>query len=662
MQHNFRVDIQALRGLAVLLVVFFHAHTPRIDGGYLGVDIFFVISGYLITSQVAKSVSSGNFTFIDFYSRRALRLFPAAYVVFIACFALAPWLLNSVEWGDFLAQLAGAVMFVANIVLWQQTDYFSPTAEYKVLLHTWSLSIEEQYYLLLPATLVFVKPKYWLGGAIVITVLSLALYSLTIGSKPISAFFWLPTRAWELGIGSALALICLKTPVKTPNWLCVVAVCVLLIIPVFPLQTGAHNEITILLVCLAAAVVISANAGWVNNNPVSRVLAAFGTISYSLYLVHWPVFSFLHNANIAEYLSLPARIFGLIVSVLLAIVLYRTVEQSFRVTGKDTVVPVKKLIALLFVSALLIVATLVTMKSLSHSEFSHRMRFNFGISDQCNEHNFDKIAECRTSDEPEILLWGDSFAMHLGSGIAQTPGSEMIQATFSACAGVKDIALVRPPREVVAWSRRCADYNKRVLEYLSGAESIKIVIMASQWSYFFNEQSIFHRPSDKILPEYGASAVVPYIKSTVEEIRELGKAVVFVEPPPWGDFDFGRCHERKRTGKLSFGAGKECLLTREAADRVRVQTDALMDLLNKDEVVPMLKTRDLLCDDKQCKTVIDDVILYRDHSHFSYEGSVKFAQDLQIVKKFYELSALPVPAAIESAGLVQPDSDSDSSQ
>ena len=192
MQHNFRVDIQALRGLAVLVVVFFHAHTPRIAGGFLGVDIFFVISGYLITTQVARAVSGGQFSFVDFYSRRALRLFPAAYVVFVVCLALAPWLLNSVEWGDFLKQTIGAVLFVANVVLWQQTDYFSSAAEYKVLLHTWSLSIEEQYYLLLPATLMVFSKRFWLIGAIAITIASFTLYSVLVQTKTITAFFSSP--------------------------------------------------------------------------------------------------------------------------------------------------------------------------------------------------------------------------------------------------------------------------------------------------------------------------------------------------------------------------------------------------------------------------------------------------------------------------------------
>jgi len=189
MQHNFRVDIQALRGLAVLLVVLFHAQTPRIAGGYLGVDIFFVISGYLITTQVARAIQAGSFSFTDFYARRALRLFPAAYTVLFICLILSPWLLNSVEWDHFLQQLVGAVVFLANIVLWQQTDYFSPTAEYKVLLHMWSLSIEEQYYLLLPATLFFVNRRFWFSGAIIITIVSLILYSIAIEYKPISAFF-----------------------------------------------------------------------------------------------------------------------------------------------------------------------------------------------------------------------------------------------------------------------------------------------------------------------------------------------------------------------------------------------------------------------------------------------------------------------------------------
>jgi len=643
MQHNFRVDIQALRGLAVLLVVFFHARTPYIAGGYLGVDIFFVISGYLITTQVARAIQAGSFSFTDFYARRALRLLPAAYTVLLACLIVSPWLLNSVEWDHFLDQLLGAVFFAANVVLWQQTDYFSPTAEYKVLLHMWSLSIEEQYYLLLPAALFFVHRKFWLVGAIAITIVSLILYSIAIEFKPISAFFLLPARAWELGIGSTLALILLRTQLKVPTWLLIAAVVILLLVPLYPLPAGRHNELIIALVCVAAAIVISANAGWVNENPVSRILAWFGTISYSLYLVHWPVFSFLHNANIAADLALPARLFGLAVSVGLAILLYRFIEQTFRVTGKDTVIPRKKIFLLLIVSILVVVATLATKASLSSSEFSHRMRFNIGLSDTCEASTFHQQPECRTSNNPELLLWGDSFSMHIASGIAQTRGSKMIQAAYSACAGVSDIALVRPPREIVKWSKACVEHNDEILDYIARTDSIKIVVMASQWSYFFEPKSIYDRGSDSVLENHGTEAVVPYIKKTVDRIHAAGKKVVFVEPPPWGEFDFGRCHERQRTDKWSFGAGKHCVLTREDADRVRKGTDDMIAALSAKDIVPIFRTKELLCDDKECKTHIDDTILYRDHTHFSYEGSIRFAQDFDLVRNLYQLTGLPVP-------------------
>ncbi|HMM72612.1 MAG TPA: acyltransferase [Rhodocyclaceae bacterium] len=150
---NLRQDIQALRGLAVLLVVLHHAEFGLVDGGYLGVDVFFVVSGFLITGLITSRIESGRFSFSDFYFRRAKRLLPAAYVTFVACAALAPWLLGANELRDFWQQLIGSTTFTANFVLWQQAGYFQGAAALKPLLHVWSLAIEEQYYLILPLAL-----------------------------------------------------------------------------------------------------------------------------------------------------------------------------------------------------------------------------------------------------------------------------------------------------------------------------------------------------------------------------------------------------------------------------------------------------------------------------------------------------------------------------
>lgn len=205
-----RVDIQALRGLAVLLVVFYHAKIGDLAAGYLGVDIFFVISGFLITTLVASGIDRGTFRLRDFYFRRAKRLLPAAYVTFAVTAVLAPWVLNQQELRDFAAQMVGAVTFTGNIVLWQQTGYFSGAAHLKPLLHVWSLAIEEQYYFLLPAALLFIKPTRWLAGAVILAALSFGLCIVGEMLAPSPTFYLLPSRVWELLIGSIGALWVLR--------------------------------------------------------------------------------------------------------------------------------------------------------------------------------------------------------------------------------------------------------------------------------------------------------------------------------------------------------------------------------------------------------------------------------------------------------------------
>jgi peptidoglycan/LPS O-acetylase OafA/YrhL len=190
-----------------LLVLAHHARVPLIHGGYLGVDLFFVLSGFLITTLVAKEIKAGSFSFSGFYWRRAWRLLPAAYATLALCVAIAPFLVTNREMREFVAQVWGAVTFTANFVLWQQTGYFERAAELKPLLHVWSLSIEEQYYFVLPALLFFLRPSKWLAAAVLMTVCSFVLCIFVTYESPAAAFYWLPTRAWEMGLGSVAAVL-----------------------------------------------------------------------------------------------------------------------------------------------------------------------------------------------------------------------------------------------------------------------------------------------------------------------------------------------------------------------------------------------------------------------------------------------------------------------
>ena len=210
MQHpKYRPDIDGLRALAVLLVVIYHAFPQWLPAGFIGVDIFFVISGYLISQIVFENLHQGTFSFKEFYVRRVLRIFPALILVLLACYVYG--------WRDWLADdfallgkhIAAGALFVSNIALWQESGYFDQSAELKPLLHLWSLGIEEQFYLIWPAFIFILWPsKHYLPKMILgIAIISFISNILTIRTDPIAAFYAPWTRFWELATGSYLAYL-----------------------------------------------------------------------------------------------------------------------------------------------------------------------------------------------------------------------------------------------------------------------------------------------------------------------------------------------------------------------------------------------------------------------------------------------------------------------
>lgn len=216
-----RGDIQALRAIAVLAVVLFHLDAPGCTRGYLGVDVFFVISGYLIGGRLEHmaKTGAGPRALALFWQKRIVRLWPAAVVTMAATALASAWLLDSREWTLFLRQLGGAAALAANIVLWQQTDYFGGTAGTKPLLHFWSLAVEEQFYLLAPFAFILRDKIRRQAIVAILTACSFALWLWLTPRSPSAAFYFLPTRAWELGLG-VMAVQLLPSPPAYPDKLC----------------------------------------------------------------------------------------------------------------------------------------------------------------------------------------------------------------------------------------------------------------------------------------------------------------------------------------------------------------------------------------------------------------------------------------------------------
>ena len=623
---NSRIDIQVLRGFAVLIVLLYHAKLGVLPAGYLGVDVFFVISGFLITGLIRKGIERGTFTFASFYFRRAKRLLPAAYVTFLACALLAPFFLTDAEMRDFRAQMIGAITFTANMVLWRQSGYFEGSAELKPLLHVWSLAIEEQYYFVLPALLAFIGRRFWMAMAVTALVASGALCVL-MANHPTAQFFLLPTRGWELMIGSVGALLAFDT--RSNRWIRIAfwpALAALLILPWFRL--GTHPGLQALAICIATLFVILRAHPVLSGGPAMRGVAKVGDVSYSLYLVHWPIFAFFNNAWIGEtakdqpiWISLAL----LALSLVLAFALNRFVEEPIRHANIERTT--RTLVSIASTSLALMLLTVgIAHAVAAGKDYAAIKRPNEGFGPQCHyQENFQPRPECRNSDKPDVMVWGDSFAMHLVPGIAARHG--VMQATRSVCAPLRGVSVVLG-RVDEAWARRCIEFNESVLAYLKTDDAIRTVVLSSP---FYTHVSADEKLLD-VDPNTGAERRAPGnvqdtvegLRRTAQAVRAMGKRVVIVAPPPTAGFDIGRCVERLERKLVSLHAPADCEIRESVYHQERALVLQVLDGARK-QGIEVVSFDPFLCKDGRCATRLGGTLLYVDSGHLTREGSVLLA-------------------------------------
>lgn len=334
---NYRKEIDGLRAVAVVPVVLFHAGLSIFSGGYVGVDVFFVISGYLITSIIIEELSEGRFSLLKFYERRARRILPALFVVMIACIPFAWAWMQAGEFRDFSQSLVAVSVFGSNVFFWLQTNYFGTAAETKPLLHTWSLAVEEQYYLIVPLFLMAVwnwkRPKVF-GVLIFFTVASFLACLLGARFVPTANFYLAPFRAWELLVGSICAFFAFRKPQQSSEPLSLLGLAMLFYaIFAFDGDTPFPSTYALAPVVGTALIILFAAETTVVGKLLSmRGFVGIGLISYSMYLWHQPLFAFARIRSVFEpelwFLSLLA-----ILSAILAYLSWRFVEQPFRKNG-----------------------------------------------------------------------------------------------------------------------------------------------------------------------------------------------------------------------------------------------------------------------------------------------------------------------------------------
>ena len=628
---KYRREIDGLRALAVLPVILFHAGFTAFSGGFVGVDVFFVISGYLITTIIQSEVREGHFSVARFYERRARRILPALFLVLGACLPFAwLWLLPS-DAKDFAASLVAVSLFASNVLFWLQSGYFDAAAELRPLLHTWSLAVEEQYYLLFPLLMVAIGrfSKRWLATVIVlIAIASLLVAQWGTVHGPSANFFLLPSRAFELLLGALAALYLADRLATEPQpralgELGSLGGMVMLAYAVFRFDSSTpFPGVYALVPTIGTLLVIlyATPATWVGRLLGHPLLVGVGLISYSAYLWHQPLFAFAKHRTLAApdghvFLGLSVVALGL------AYLSWRFVEAPFRDRGRVDRVAIFGLavlgsaifIAIGMTGFLTNGAARWTDERARVHDVEQRLRVNYGLDVACRS-EFTTSAKCRTSDKPEVMVWGDSYAMHLISGLmAAKPGLGLVQMTKSVCGPFLGIAPVNE-KYTVDWANQCIKHNDAVFAWLQQAKSVKVVVLSSTFGQFMNDGARVLLRDGRVVE--GRAHAARAFDETLAKLRDAGVVPVIVSPTPGDGSDIGRCLAKSAQLRLM---SEQCDFARSVAESRQQHVIRFLQALEPANRVVWLSNR--ICDATRCRAAIGEVLVYRDDGHLSHESS-----------------------------------------
>ena len=510
---SYRPDIDGLRSLAILSVVLFHAGVASLSGGFTGVDIFFVISGYLIGGHIDAELATGTFSFLHFYRNRAKRILPALYFVVVAVLCLGIPLLSPRELRALAMYAFATVGSASNIALWRSTSYFAHQADQNPLLMTWSLGIEEQFYLVVPLLLVIIarlRAGLKLPLLLGISVLSFATAVFQVRHHPNAAFYLLESRAWELGVGVLLAMVPArsaglgaKAPATAYNTeLRAFFGALLLLGPFFLLApTTPFPGIAALPSVFGAALLLSTPDSIFNRKVLSQPALVFiGRISFSLYLVHWPLFSFLRILR-GDTLPQSWGLGAAVVAFGLALLSYFLIEVPFRSSSR----PAKSLLLryatislfLLGLSGAIFLTNGLPSRYVQAAAVdavaAAAVKANHDpcLAEQGETHPR-LTAACTGSSlaGDHIALWGDSHASAISSSLrdmSHQQGLFVEEYTKTNCPPLLGVG--RSYRADPAVLKECVAFNSSVLDRLVHEPGVHVVLLEAYWDAPFDPYS-----------------------------------------------------------------------------------------------------------------------------------------------------------------------------
>jgi peptidoglycan/LPS O-acetylase OafA/YrhL len=651
---KYRRDIDGLRAVAVLSVVAFHAFPEWIKGGFIGVDVFFVISGYLISTIIYENLDRGTFSFTEFYLRRVKRIFPALLLVLVSCYAFGWFSLLGDEYMQLGKHIAGGAGFVSNLVLWSESGYFDNAADTKPLLHLWSLGVEEQFYIFWPLLLWFAyRVRLNLPGiGILVALLSFALNLHQVKVDAIADFYSPQTRFWELMLGSILAWVTLYKPNFTAanaprpeRWSSTMSVVAALLLAFgfwhIDKRLGFPGKWALVPVLSAVLLIFAGPGAWVNRVILSNRIAVWiGLISYPLYLWHWPLLTYARIIH-SKVPAAPVRGAIVLASIVLAWLTYRLVERPVRL-GRRAGFKVAALVALMPVVGVVGYDTFVRYGL----AFREVVKINTSIATgndggpgvelvhDCGMSETDKALFFGCFKDPrgpvKYALLGDSKAGALWPGVVRTSsaaGRWLLIGDNGPGGGsvpiLSDNRIFSPYRTVAASMVNAAAANP----------DIQVVVIATSARAMF---SLEHDYTIEDLPtNNNGDAVAAGLRNTVEKIVRARKKVVLVVDNPTlahPEDCLGRITSIPVVNKLFVAENEKCRISLDRqlqlSQKYRSVLEDVRAVFTDD--VALFETAKYLCDDVTgyCGMRKDGRFLYGHTDHISDYAAGLIGKDL----------------------------------
>ncbi len=626
---RYRADIDGLRALAILLVLIFHFDLFALGkAGFIGVDVFFVISGFLITAIIRKDLESGEFRFGTFLYRRVRRLYPALLATLVFALVAGSFLLLPHRFEELATQTLYSLLYVINFYFWQNVNYFGLQAGSVPLLHMWSLAVEEQFYFFFPLVCWGIwrwMPKLLFPTVVVGMLLSFVLGVFLTPQKPELAFYLLPTRAWELMVGSVMALMLFNKKV-TGAWLHIMGPIGLLLVLASVVFYGPLTQIPgwfALLPCLGALALIL--GGFATEAPVTRLMSTsllvwIGKVSYPLYLVHWPILIFVQEHTI-EF-TLQWRIFGFLLSFLVAALIYYVIEVPLR-HGKFLAGAKAYVGSVIGVSTLTIVASFWIANSGGlPGRFDPEVNTILTYIDDtppaqdrnCNRATQTVAGLCPLGVEGaprEVVLLGDSHAFALSEAVdlwLQEEGKGGALLFHPGCMPV-----------LGAGRTACQTAVEQDIALIERSPEITDVMLVSIFRQGLPDSG--NKYGDRWVPAEEVPEVftIQFIK-TVERLKQAGKHIILVEPL----FSAPRMVPATLAGNLAFDRNWPVDISLQS------HIDTFAPIKPAFDVVPELggdriSLIDPFCADGTCRAVVDGHPLFRDRNHIAQTHSKRFA-------------------------------------